>query len=160
MTDNDSTDYSDSGSASSSESKPNWRRELETRLKEAEARASEAENRISGYERRDTFRSAGLDPDDARVKYFVKGYDGELDPAAIRAEAEAAGFIGNDDPPIQQPEAIMPEVLRAEERIQSAGEGGDPVSQADLDAQIRATKNPDELRALMESHGVLWGATA
>ena len=71
----------------------------------------------------------------------------------------AAGFIGENAPPIQQLDA-MPEVLRAEERIQSAGEGGDPVSQADLDAQIRATKNPDELRALMESHGVLWGATA
>jgi hypothetical protein len=159
MTDNDSTGYSDSGSASSTESKPNWRRELESRLKEAEARASDAEGKISSYERRDTFRSAGLDPDDARVRYFVKGYDGELSPEAIREEAMAAGFIGENAPPIQQLDA-MPEVLRAEERIQSAGEGGDPVSQADLDAQIKATKNPDELRALMESHGVLWGATA
>lgn len=160
MTENDSADYSDSGSASSSESKPNWRRDLETRLKEAEARASEAENRISGYERRDTFRSAGLDPDDARVKYFVKGYDGELDPSAIRAEAEAAGFVSDNAPPVQQSDSIMPDVLRAEERIYSAGEGGDPVAPPDLDARIKATKNPDELRALMESEGVHWGATA
>ena len=71
MTENDSTGYGDEDSASSTESKPNWRRDLENRLKEAEARASEAENRVSSYERRDTFRSAGLDPDDARVKYFV-----------------------------------------------------------------------------------------
>ena len=118
MTENDSADYSDSGSASSSESKPNWRRDLETRLKEAEARASEAESRISGYERRDTFRSAGLDPDDARVKYFVKGYDGELDPSAIRAEAEAAGFVSDNAPPVQQSDSIMPDVLKAEERIE------------------------------------------
>ena len=159
MTDTNSTDNSES-SGSSTESKPNWRRDLENRAKEAEQEAASMAAQLESYQRRDTFRSAGLDPDDARVKYFVKGYDGELDPAVIRAEAEAAGFIGNDAPPIQQPEAIMPEVLRAEERIQSAGEGGDPVSQADLDAQIRATKNPDELRALMESHGVLWGATA
>lgn len=160
MTENDSADYSDSGSASSTESKPNWRRDLETRLKEAEARASEAENRISGYERRDTFRSAGLDPDDARVKYFVKGYDGELDPSAIRAEAEAAGFISDNAPPIQQPDSIMPDILQAEERIQSAGEGSDPVAPPDLDARIKAAKNPEELRALMESEGVHWGATA
>ena len=160
MTENDSADYSDSGSASSSESKPNWRRDLENRLKEAEARASEAENRISGYERRDTFRSAGLDPDDARVKYFVKGYDGELDPSAIRAEAEAAGFISDNAPPIQQSDSIMPDVLQAEERIQSAGEGGDPVATPDLDARIKATKNPDELRALIEGEGIHWGATA
>ena len=159
MTENDSADYSDSGSASSSESKPNWRRDLENRLKEAEARALEAEGRISGYERRDTFRSAGLDPDDARVKYFVKGYDGELDPSAIRAEAEAAGFISDNAPPVQQPDSVMPDVLQAEERIQSAGEGGDPVSQADLDARIRATTSEQELRALMESEGYLWGAS-
>ena len=46
----------------------------------------------------------------------------------------------------------------AEQRIQSVGEGGDPVSQADLEARIKATSNPDELRALMESEGYLWGA--
>ena len=74
MTDSDSTGSSDSGAASTSESKPNWRRDLENRLKDAEDRASAAEERLSGYERRDTFRTAGLDLDDARVKYFVKGY--------------------------------------------------------------------------------------
>ena len=50
--------------------------------------------------------------------------------------------------------------MQAEQRIQNAGEGGDPVSQADLEARIKATTNQDELRALMESEGILWGATA
>jgi|TARA_X000001036_G_scaffold86026_1_gene78107 hypothetical protein len=159
MTDIDSNSYN-ANADSSTESKPNFRRELEARTKEAEQRNADLEQRLASYERRDTFRSAGLDPDDARVKYFVKGYDGELDPASIRAEAEAAGFISDNAPSIRQSDAVMPDVLRAEERIQSAGEGGDPVSQADLDARIKATKNPDELRALMEGEGILWGATA
>ena len=159
MTDSDSTGSSDSGAASTSESKPNWRRDLENRLSEAEARATVAEEQLSGYQRRDTFRSAGLDLQDPRVKYFVKGYDGELDAEAIRQEAMSAGFLGENSPP-GQAEAMIQDAVEAEQRIQAAGEGGDPVSPTDLEAQIRATKDPDELRRLMESQGILWGATA
>ena len=158
MTENDSTGFSGEDSASSSESKPNWRRDLESRLKEAEARASDAENRVSSYERRDTFRSAGLDPDDARVKYFVKAYDGEMDAEAIRQEAAAAGFIGGDASAASSSPAIE-NAIQAEERITAAGEGGEPVTQSDLDARIRATTSEDELRSLMESEGYLWGAS-
>ena len=159
MTASASTGNSDSGAASTSESKPNWRRDLENRLKEAEDRASAAEEQLSGYERRDTFQSAGLDLNDTRVKYFVKGYEGELNAEAIREEAMAAGFLGDNNPAIQVDNA-MQEVIQAEQRIQAVGEGGDPVSPTDLEAQIRATTDPDQLRALMESQGIHWGATA
>ena len=156
MTDSDST-YGEEGSGSPSESKPNWRRDLENRAKEAEQQAADYASRLESYERRDTFRSAGIDPDDARARYFVKAYDGEMDPDAIRAEAEAAGFLGSDAP-AASPTPYMQDALAAEQRIATAGEGGDPVSQADLNARIAATKNPEELRALMESEGYQWGA--
>ena len=156
MTDSDST-YGEEGSGSPTESKPNWRRDLENRAKEAEQKAADYALRLESYERRDTFRSAGIDPDDARAKYFVKAYDGEMDPDAIRAEAEAAGFLGSDAP-AASPTPYMQDALAAEQRIATAGEGGDPVSQADLNARIAATKNPEELRALMESEGYQWGA--
>ena len=157
MTDSDST-YGEEGADSSTESKPNWRRDLENRAKEAEARAAAAESRLSGYERQDTFRSAGIDLDDPRSQYFMKGYEGEMDADAIRAEAEAAGFMGSDASAAAPPSPMMQNTLYAEERITVAGEGGDPVSQADLNARIAATKNPEELRALMESEGYQWGA--
>ena len=156
MTDSDST-YGEEGSGSPTESKPNWRRDLENRAKEAEQQAADYASRLESYERRDTFRSAGIDPDDARARYFVKAYDGEMDPDAIRAEAEAAGFLGSDAP-AASPTPYMQDVLAAEQRIATAGEGGDPVSQADLNARIAATKNPEELRALMESEGYQWCA--
>ena len=158
MTDSDSTGSSDSGAASTSESKPNWRRDLENRLSEAEARATVAEEQLSGYHRRDTFRSAGLDLQDPRVKYFVKGYDGELDAEAIRQEATAAGFLGAADAAPTAQNAAFNDMLIAEQRIQAAGEGGDPVLPPDLEAQIRATNNEDELRSLLESNGIMWGA--
>ena len=157
MTDSDSIGDSEIGSGSSTESKPNWRRELETRAKEAEEKAATLELELSSIQRRDTFRSAGLDPDDARVKYFVKGYEGELDAEAIRQEATAAGFLGVDLPQMAQ-NSVFNDMLTAEQRIQAAGEGGDPVLPPDLDSQIKATNNEDELRALLESNGILWGA--
>ena len=157
MTDTNSTDNSES-SGSSTESKPNWRRDLENRAKEAEQEAASMAAQLESYQRRDTFRSAGLDPDDARVKYFVKGYDGELDAVAIRQEAMAAGFIGEDSP-MPQP-SVMNDALAVEQRIQAAGEGGEPVVSPDLEDRIKATTNQDELRALMESEGILWGATS
>jgi hypothetical protein len=157
MTDSDSIGDSEIGSGSSTESKPNWRRELETRAKEAEEKAATLELELSSIQRRDTFRSAGLDPDDARVKYFVKGYEGELDAEAIRQEATAAGFLGVDSPQMAQSSEFN-DMLSTEQRIQMAGEGGDPVLPPDLDSQIKATNNEDELRALLESNGILWGA--
>ena len=157
MTDIDSTGNSEN-SGSSTESKPNWRRDLENRAKEAEQQAAEMASQLQSYQRRDTFRSAGLDPDDARVKYFVKGYDGELDATAIREEAMAAGFIGAEAP-MPEPN-LTNDALATEQRIQAAGEGGEPVVSPDLEERIKATTNQDELRALMESEGILWGATA
>ena len=158
MTDSDSTGNSDFGAGSSTESKPNWRRDLEKRANEAEQQAADMSTRLNAYERRDTFRSAGLDPDDSRVKYFVKGYDGELSSEAIREEAMAAGFLGLDAPSSAS-DSIMQDTLMSEQRIQNAGEGGDPVISPDLQERIKATTNQDELRALMESEGFLWGAS-
>ena len=156
MTDSDST-FGEEGSDSSTESKPNWRRELENRAKEAEAEKAEIAAKLETYERRDVFRAAGLDPDDAHTGYFVRAYNGEMDTEAIRQEAETAGFIGRDAP-AASPSPRMQNALEAEQRIAAAGEGGDPVSQADLNSRIQSTNNPEELRALMESEGYLWGA--
>ena len=156
MTDSDST-FGEEGSDSPTESKPNWRRDLENRAKEAESQLAETQERLSGYERRDVFRSAGLDLEDRQVSYFVKAYDGEMDAEAIRAEAEAAGFVG-PDAPASSSSPIKRDALDAEQRIAAAGEGGDPVSQADLNSRIAATNTEAELRALMENEGYLWGA--
>lgn len=39
------------------------------------------------------FIKAGIDTDDPKLAYFVRGYDGEISPDAIRAAAEQAGFL-------------------------------------------------------------------
>jgi hypothetical protein len=80
-----------------------------------------------------------------------------MDAEVIRAEAESAGFIGSNAS-ASGSSPIRRDALDAEQRIAVAGEGGDPVSQADLNSRIAATNTEAELRALMENEGYLWGA--
>lgn len=157
MTDIDSTRNSDDA-GSKSESKPNWRRELENDLKSERQANSEMQVELESLRREKTFRSAGLDPDDARVKYFVKGYDGELDAEAIRQEAMAAGFLGEHSVPAQA-EAMMQDTMQAEQRIQAAGEGGDPVIPPNLMEQFRAATSQEEVQQLAEANGIMWNAS-
>ena len=60
---------------------------------EAAAKAGvQAQKSTVQAQRELAFYRAGLDPSDKRLSYFVKGYEGELTPEAIKAEAEQAGF--------------------------------------------------------------------
>ncbi len=72
-------------------------RDLETR---AQAR-DEAEQRAAAAERKLAFAEAGLDlsSDDEKVQFFIDGYKGDLDAAAIKAKAEAFGVLGGTTPP-------------------------------------------------------------
>lgn len=67
----------------------NWRRDLERRAREGD----EAKERLANLERQMAFQTAGLDLSKPAVGYFVKGYDGELTPEAIKAAATEAGFL-------------------------------------------------------------------
>lgn len=69
-----------------------------SRIRDLEARAQrgdDAEARAQAAERRLAFAEAGIDlsSEDEKVRFFVEGWQGELDPAAIRAKAEAFGVL-------------------------------------------------------------------
>ena len=138
---------------SSTESKPNWRRELEAKAK----RADELEAQIQQMQRKEVFRDAGLDPSNKMTEYFMKGYDGELNVEAIQSEANSAGLstmtttasIGNLEQQAQ---------FEAERRIQQASDDAGPVSDPSLNELIRQTNNADELRQLWEANGGTWNA--
>ena len=139
---------------SSTESKPNWRRELEAKAK----RADELEAQIQQMQRKEVFSDAGLDPSNKMTEYFMKGYDGELSIEAIQAEANSAGLstmttqasIGN----LAEQQAQF----EAERRIQQASDDAGPVSDPSLNELIRQTNNADELRQLWEANGGTWNA--
>lgn len=63
------------------------------------------------------FVKAGVPLDDPKMSYFVKGYDGELDPQAIKDAAVEAGFMAapvvQPDPAVEQAKAGQAAVMAA-----------------------------------------------
>jgi hypothetical protein len=114
-------------------------RELEDRNKALEAQAKEAE----AAKRELVFVKAGVDPDSAAAKYFVKGYDGELTAEAIRAAAEEASLIPSQKKEVAAEQQAWNRVAQASR----AGETSDvPV---DYVQRFNNAKSADEVMALM-----------
>lgn len=119
-------------------------RKAERDLREARKQAEEGE----AARRELAFLKAGVDPDDPKARYFVKGYDGTLDPTAIRTEAEAAGIL---DPPKPSPEV---QAHDAANNVGAQGLGGDPGnSDADYLGALGRTQSQNEVLAVMRAHG-------
>lgn len=135
----------------SQESKPNWRRDLESRA----AAGDEAVAELAQLRRELSFRDAGVDPASKQGQYFMRGYDGELTVDAIRAEAAELGLVGESQTlPVQ----TAPVDYGAEQRIAMASDDTGPVTDPNLDVLIRQATNPEELRAVMEANGYTWNA--
>lgn len=60
------------------------------------------------------FAKAGIDLADPKMGYFVRGYEGELDPKAIKSAAAEAGFLA---PPQSQPDPGAQQAAGAQQRI-------------------------------------------
>jgi hypothetical protein len=69
-------------------------------LRAAAKKGKASEQKASKLERENAFLRAGIDPDDPRLGYFYRGYEGEMTADAIRAAATESGFIA---PPQQDP---------------------------------------------------------
>jgi hypothetical protein len=114
-------------------------RELEDRNKALEAQAKEAE----AAKRELAFVKAGVDPEAAGAKWFVKGYDGEFTAEAIRAAAEEANLI-----PSQKKEVAAEQ--QAWNRVAQASRAGE-TSDAPVDfvQRFNNAKSADEVMALL-----------
>ena len=142
---------------SSTESKPNWRRELEAKAK----RADELEAQVQQMQRKEVFRDAGLDPSNKMTEYFMKGYEGELSVEAIQAEASSAGLsnvVSQANTSMVEQQAQFAQQVEAERRIAEAGDDAGPVADPQFESLIRQTKNADELRQLWEANGGTFNA--
>lgn len=125
-----------------------------------ERRNSNAET-IRAKDKEIAFLKAGLDPDSSPLKSdFFKAYDGELTVAAVKAAAEARGFVEVPDTPqtsqSQSPiqpgdtgRAPSPEEMaymqsQAAGRIASASQGADSAYVNDMQRLQQAALNGDQ----------------
>lgn len=73
---------------------------LRQALKQKEKETADLAKRLAEAEsakRELAFMKAGINPDDPTAKYFVKAYDGDLEPEAIKSAALEARLISPPD---------------------------------------------------------------
>ena len=66
-------------------------------LRRAANKGKKLESENQQLKRELAFFKAGIDTDDPKMKYFAKGYDGEMTASAVRQAAVDAGFISLED---------------------------------------------------------------
>lgn len=76
------------------------------------------EQELANAKRELAFIKAGINPDDPKMRYFVKGYEGDLTADAVRAAALEAGFLASQDRS-EQAQAVQ----SAQERVMTAAAG-------------------------------------
>ena len=121
-------------------------------LRRAKKAREKAERELADMKKQIAFSRAGIDTDDPKAQYFVKGYDGEVTPEAIRAEALKVGFLQQetDDPnppEVQQTADVMQAALGAEP------EGGNGVQVGAVD-QAFAQGGVDGMMAYLREQGI------
>lgn len=89
-------------------------------LREAANRGSKYRAERDALARENAFLKAGINADDQRLAYFVKGYDGELDPQAIQKAAIEAGFL---QAPQQGQRQELQQTANAQRRVAAASAG-------------------------------------
>ena len=99
------------------------------KLRKAAEKAAELEAKLAEAERRETFALAGIPLDDPAARYFVKAYDGEMTPEAIKAAAVQARVIQGTQPTAEE--------IAGHQAAANAAAGAEPVGVGpNLQAQL------------------------
>lgn len=116
-------------------------------LRRAASGKKKLEEELATARRELAFIKAGINPDDPKMRYFVKGYEGELTSDAVRAAAIEAGFLvqNSADPALAQ-------VAESQQRVISAASGAmhEDVSEAAAIARMEAAMEEGGVEAMLE----------
>jgi ribosomal protein L12E/L44/L45/RPP1/RPP2 len=87
-------------------------------------RADQLERENATLKRDIAFVKAGIPMEDPRMGYFVKGYEGDLDPDSIKQAAVDAGFIAATPAPA---DPALDQARAGQQRVLAASSGTEPV---------------------------------
>lgn len=130
------------------------RRKLESTLRERdEARTALAAK--DDLAREVAFLKAGINTDDPKMKYFVKGYEGDTTVDAVREAAVEAGLIANvTDPALSEAQKAAQVSVGAETRPPGSGSGPEwQTNEAEYHAELAKTTSQAEAMAVMDKYG-------
>ena len=78
------------------------------------------EQELNEMRRELAFTKAGINPEDPKMRYFIKGYDGEMTAEAVRHAAMESGFLASQQ---QGPDPVIEAVSSAQQRVMTASAG-------------------------------------
>lgn len=121
---------------------------VRARMRLLEKEAAELKKQLAEAEavkREMAFIKAGVPMDNPVAKYFVKGYDGEVSPEAIRQAAEEANLIAKaaDDAKAKSEAQAWGRITKA----QRAGETSEPV--VDWSTKINQARSEQEVMQIL-----------
>lgn len=99
------------------------------------------------------FAKAGIALDDPKMRYFVKGYDGELEADVIREAATEAGFIQVEQASQEQaPDPNMQAAASAQQRVMaaSAGATSEDISEEAALSRMEAAMQEGGIEAMLD----------
>lgn len=125
----------------------NSRNPVRARMKELEKEAAELRKQIAEAEtakRELAFVKAGIDPNSPMSKYFMKGYEGDLDPDAIRQAAVEAQLIS---PPEATPTQVEAAGWQKVAKIAAGSQTAQPP--VDWNQRLLNAESPKEVEAIL-----------
>ena len=87
-------------------------------------KADQYERELESLKRELAFTRAGIPMEDPKMGYFVKGYEGDLDPSSIKQAAIDAGFIAAPPP---QADPVIDQARQGQQRVMAAASGTEPI---------------------------------
>lgn len=125
----------------------NNRNPVRARMKELEKEAAELRKQVeeaAAAKRELAFVKAGVDPSSPMAKYFMKGYDGDLDPDAIRQAAVEAQLIS---PPDATPTQVEAAGWQKVAKIAAGSQTAQPP--VDWNQRLLEAESPREVEAIL-----------
>lgn len=114
-------------------------------LRRAASGKKKLEEELAQIRRELAFTKAGINSDDPKMRYFIKGYEGDLTAEAVRAAALEAGFIQSEESSLQQ-------LAQSQDRVISASAGGisEDATEAAALSRMEAAMQEGGIDAMMD----------
>ena len=123
------------------------RNPVRARMKQLEKETADLRKQVAEAEsakRELAFVKAGIDPLQPMSKYFVKAYDGELDPEAIRQAAVEAQLIS---PPDSQPTPSETQAWQRTAKLAAGSQTAQPP--VDWNRRLNEARSPQEVEQIL-----------
>lgn len=121
-------------------------------LRRAANSAKRLKAELNQLKREVAFAKAGLALNDPKMTYFVKGYEGELEPDAIREAALSAGFLTVEQPQESANQEQVQGAAAAQQRVMAASAGAvvEDTSEAAALARMEAAMQEGGIEAMLD----------